>query len=186
LPIEIINFNYRLLNLILYLKKAQILMAYKNIYLLILFIFISCASKKNTVAETTTQEAHPKLIFLNYTLTKDNKDGKRISLINKIITEGKLKTIPNTYPKTGAVHDLICMQLDKHSNEITHITIENPLSKIIEYINDSLRFENRKVELKNAQFSLRLQLNSKTKFILISEIIDTLQQTNPIIKTKLD
>jgi hypothetical protein len=82
--------------------------------------------------------------------------------------------------------DLKCLQLDKDSTEVTSITIQNPLSKHIEFINDSLIFENKTIDLKSAPLSFRLQLHKNTKFIAVNEITDSLQNSNTLIITKLD
>jgi hypothetical protein len=162
------------------LFKVKIIFA-----LLLLEVFTSCALKKNA-SENTTEDINPKIIFLNYTISKEKYGKKNIQLINKIITDGKLKNNSNNYLKIGSIEDLKCSQLNKDSIEIEHVFIKNPLSKIVEYVNDSLIFENKKLELKSAALSLRLQLNSKTKFIKISEIVDTLQNTKPLATTKLE
>lgn len=160
-----------------------------HILLLILLIAlqISCASKKNIVAnETLIETLPPKLIFLNYTLSQDANGNKHIQFISKIITDGKLKNNTETYLKTGSLSDLKCSQLDKDSVEIKTVIIQNPLSKIMEYVNDSLIFESKKIELKSVPLSLRLALHDKTKYITISHIIDSLQNTRPLITTHLD
>jgi hypothetical protein len=155
--------------------------------ILLLALQISCASKKTlTVNETINEALPPKLIFLNYTISKDAHGNKHIQFINKIITDGKLKNNTETYLKTGTVGDLKCSQLDKDSVEIKTVIIQNPLSKIIEYVNDSLIFESKKVEMHAAPLSLRLPLHDKTKYITISDIIDSLQNSRPLITTKLD
>lgn len=159
----------------------------RNLFLSILFLAIlfSCVTKKTAIPEVVIEDTNPKLIFLNYTISKDENGGKRIQFIDKIVTNGRLKT-SGAYHRKAAIGDLKCTQIDNKSTEIQSITIENPLSKIIEYVNDSLIFEKRKIDLNKAPLSLRLQLNSKTKYITISEIIDTLQTSKPLITTTLD
>lgn len=148
---------------------------------------ISCASKKNKVInETVIETPPPKIVFLNYTISKDDNGNKHIQFINKIITEGKLKNNSDTYFKTGTVGDLKCSQLDKDSVAIKTIIIKNPLSKTIEYLNDSLNFESKKMELNRAPLSLRLPLYDQTKYISIAEITDSLQHSQHLITTKLD
>lgn len=147
---------------------------------------MSCGTKKSSVQEGAIEEINPKLLFLNYTISKDKSDKKSIQFINKIIADGKAKSNSNKYFNTGKVGDLKCAQLDKDSTEINHVIIKNPLLKTIESLNDSLIFENKNIILNKAPISLRLQLNSKTKLIVISEIIDTLQNSSPLITTKLD
>ena len=154
---------------------------------MLLALHFSCASKKNKVAnETDIETLPPKIVFLNYTISKDSNGKKHIRFINKIITDGKLKNNSDTYFKTGTVGDLKCSQLDKDSVAIKTIIIENPLSKTIEYLNDSLIFESRKMELNRAPLSLRLSLYDQTKYISIAEITDSLQNSRPLITTKLD
>ena len=158
----------------------------KAILLVFLTILISCVSKKNMKVEATNQEVHPKLIFLNYSISKESNGKNTITFLNKTITDGKLKSDNNKYIKTGTVGDLECLQLNKDSKEIASVTLKNPLSKHIEFINDSLIFENKKVELSKATFSLRLQLDKQTKFIAIKQINDSLYNKSTLIITKID
>lgn len=138
------------------------------------------------VNETIIETLSPQLIFLNYTLSKDANGKKSIQFLNKIITDGKLKNNTESYLKTGAVGDLKCSQLDKDSVEIKTVIIRNPLSQVIEHVNDSLIFESKKIELNRAPLSLRLSLHDKTNYITVSEIVDSLQNSRPLIITKLD
>jgi hypothetical protein len=153
---------------------------------LILLLLFSCGIFKKNITEQTSIESNPKLIFLNYSISKDDHGKKSIQFINKIITDGELKSNTNKYLKTGIAGDLKCLQLDKDSTEITSIIFKNPLSKFIEFVNDSLIFESKKTDLRHAPFSLRLQLHSQTKFIVINEVIDSLQNSTALIITKLD
>ncbi|MFI1771787.1 hypothetical protein [Thalassobellus citreus] len=156
------------------------------ILLLIVLLVMSCGTKKSITQKDVTQEINPKLLFLNYTISKDKNGKKSIQFINKIVTEGKAKPNSNKHIKTGRIGDLKCFQLDKDSTEINHVIIKNPLSKTIESVNDSLIFENKNVILNKAPISLRLQLHNKTKLIIVSEIIDALENSTPLISTKLD
>lgn len=150
---------------------------------LVLVILFSCGIKKNSPQETKLPESNPKLVFLNYTISKNEYGKKQMAFLNKIVTDGKLKN--NKFPKIGAIGDLKCTQLDKHTNPLQSVIIKNPLSQVIEFVNDSLIFEKKQINLDSRELSLRLQLDSKTKSILISEIIDSLQNTKALIKTEL-
>ena len=155
------------------------------LFILIINISFSCVSKKNTVESSSLNETNSKLIFLNYTLSETSNGKKKIEFINKIITDGKLKNNSNKYIKTGSIGDLKCSQLDNKSKTLQSIFIKNPLNKTIEFVNDSLQLESKALKLKKASLSLRLQLNAKTKNIVIAEIIDTLQNTKTLYITKL-
>lgn len=152
--------------------------------MLFLALEVACASKKTVITEN--ELLPPKLIFLNYNISKDENNKKTIEFISKTIADGKLKNNSNKYVEVGTVGDLKCRQLNKDSLELTSVIIKNPLFKTIEFVNDSLIFENKTIELQKTAFSLRLQLHSKTAFIALEEIKDSLQNSKPLIVTKLN
>lgn len=155
------------------------------IFSYILFSIFGCNTQKTIVEEQKTLEKKPKLIFLNYSISSKENGEKNIKFINQVVTDGKLKNSSTNFLKKQAIGDLKCSQLDKNSNELQNLFIENPLKKNFEFVNDSLLFERKKVILQTTELSLRLQLNSRTKSILISEVIDSLQHTKTLIKTEL-
>tara|TARA_R110002096_G_scaffold116562_2_gene252468 strand:- start:1516 stop:1989 length:474 start_codon:yes stop_codon:yes gene_type:complete len=152
---------------------------------LLVIISISCGAKKSSPQENVILEINPKLIFLNYSISKKENGEKNIQFINQIVTDGKLKSNGVIFVKNPKKGDLKCTQLDENSNELQNLFIENPLTKMIEFVNDSLSFEKKNVNLENNELSLRLQLHNKTKSILISEVIDSLKHTKALIKTEL-
>lgn len=141
----------------------------------------SCASKQNSIQNSAVEESNPKLLFLNYKISEDDNGNKTIKFINKIITDGKLKQ--NSYTNEGVYGDLICQQLDKKSNVLQSITIKNPLVKNFEFVNDLKQFERKNVELKTAEFSLKLKLEPYTKYITINEITKNKNENKPLVKT---
>lgn len=154
--------------------------------MLVLLSLTSCGSKRSIPQADAQSEANPKIIFLNYTISKGDDGHKQALLLNKTITDGKFKKASSNYINSGGIGDLKCAQLDKQSNELQVVAVKNPLSKIVEFVNDSLIFERKQIDLENGTLSLRLQLNTKTKYIVISEIVDSLKQSKPLIKTQLD
>ncbi|WP_034043436.1 hypothetical protein [Wocania ichthyoenteri] len=163
-------------------------MSQNTALLVTLFTFAiinSCASKQNSIQNSTIEELNPKLLFLNYTISVSNTGKKKIRFINKKIADGKLKSNSSKYINTGSINDLKCIQLDEKSKEIESIIIKNPLVKTVEFVNDSLIFEKKVLNLNSTPLSLRIQLNSKTKSIVISEIVDILQNSKPLITTRI-
>lgn len=160
----------------------------KPIYAFLVFILLlvfSCASKKTILKTEPIVEVNPKLIFLNYMLT-ENVDGiKKIDFISKTIAEGRVRHNKGTHVVTGQIGDLKCSQLDNESQILQSVFIKNPLNKTVEYISDSLEFKSEVLALKKAPLSLRLPLKKETTSIIISEIVDTLQNTKPLFVTKL-
>lgn len=158
---------------------------YAVLILCIISIF-SCASKKEILKDDAALDPNPKLIFLNYALSEGSNELYNIQFVSKKITDGRLKSNSAKYTKSGAVGDLLCMQLDKNDTPITKQIIKNPLLKTIEYINDSLKFESKQIKTKKSTVTLRLQLRNNCKSIVINQIIDSLQNTSPLIITKIN
>jgi len=129
---------------------------------------LSCVSALQASEEEYTLQEVPQLLFLNYEI-KTSGDKKSISLINQVTTDGRLKQHinHNSNPDLG---DLECVILDKDSLILETYSIKNPLLKIVEYINDSGHFEKKILNLDYAQFSLKLQLNTKAVYAAIHEI----------------
>lgn len=164
---------------------------YKNIKdfgftILAALLIISCASKQITSTNTNIAETEPKLIFLNYTIKKSSNASRTISLINKIITDGKLKNQVSDQNEIAEVDDLIYNQLDKNSNIVQSEIIKNPLVKTFEYVDDSNSFQMKKIELDTAQISLKLNLAPNTKYITISHIRDLNSKPEILIKTPIN
>ncbi len=145
----------------------------KYLGLVIVFQMISCAPHKSVVSEsmaigeeknTTTH----KIAFLNYEAKKTD-DEIDIKLINKIIVEGKLKKrmLGKEQPRSG---DFYLIQVDEKLEPIEEINIQNPLVRRIEYTNKLKEFVKKEVKLDSAKFSVRIQLNPKSKFIMIKQL----------------
>ncbi|WP_460218244.1 hypothetical protein [Psychroserpens sp. MEBiC05023] len=155
----------------------------KTIIIVVLFLICSCAPKKQIAVEENTTLLPPKIIFLNYSIKKNNHIKKMVSLINKIVVDGKLKG--NDFSKNKkAIGDLECVLLDKDLNEIEQIIVKNPLRKDFEYLNTNKEYEKKIILLDSAEFSIRLQLPPKCKHIRISEL--TKVQAIELITTQIN
>lgn len=148
-----------------------------------LVLFTSCGIKKTGIANNNFP---PKLIFLNYQIEKLENGEKSVQFINQIITDGKLKGNSNKYLKEGVTGDLKCNQIDKNGMILHSTVVKNPLTKNIEYVDHSKNFKLKQVVLDSSQFSLRMQLHPKAKYISLIEIKELNKNTKPLIKTKLN
>lgn len=157
-----------------------------KILIILLLFFMSCGTKQSVLANNDIVETAPKLIFLNYNIRKTANNNLTISLINKIITEGKLKNTNFNTTENVKSGDLKCNQIDENNNILKTEIIKNPLVKMFEYVDDSNEFQLKKVELDSAQISLKLKLEPNTKYITISSSIENLKELKPLIKTLID
>ncbi|ALJ04797.1 hypothetical protein APS56_06530 [Pseudalgibacter alginicilyticus] len=149
----------------------------------LLGIFTSCISNKSIATHEPSTESHPKIIFLNYSIKKDSNNSRNIEFIDKKITEGTLKNINSEV--LGVNGDLVFLQLDKKSKPLEHLIIKNPLSKSMEYLDESKSFQRKQINLDSIQFSIRLQLNPETKYISINDVNALENQSKSLIKTKI-
>jgi hypothetical protein len=150
----------------------------------VLCILYSCGSSKTLATPKSTGESPPKIIFLNYSIKKTENGTRNIRFINKVVADGKLKN--NNSNETGISGDLICFQLDKKSNELQRIIVKNPLSKSMEFLDESKSFQRKQIDLDSTQFSIRLQLKPNTKYISIGDFSIFETQKKPLIKTEIN
>lgn len=145
----------------------------KLIYIILGLLLTGCASlKKNTTKDTINEvniSTTPKIIFLNYKITKGLDKTIKASLSNKIIVEGRFKK--NIHKRTtNTIGDFICIQLDKNLLAIDSLQIPNPLIQNIEYLKPSGAFGRKQVIVNFAELPIRMQLSPFTKFISLKRI----------------
>lgn len=126
--------------------------------------FFSCDMKAQQLTSEINKVEAPKLLFLNYNITKDSSGKKVLSYMNKVIVDGRLKDLSNRQPLYGD-GDIKCIQLDKNKVALELTYIKNPLKPIVEYVNDNGELEKRQLELESAQIPIKLQLNERTAYI---------------------
>lgn len=138
-------------------------------FLLLIFIFTtSCTSTKVIVVEESkveeVAEIGPQLIFVSYKF-----NGKELTLINKIITAGKLKgkTSQGFETKEG---DLIFKQLNMNKELLSEQKIPNPRVRIVEYVDENGVFQKKSIDIENPEFTMRVDLNPQTRYLAIIEI----------------
>ncbi len=149
-------------------KKALILIS-----VIFLLFMGACKAKKDSSA--------PRIVFINYKIAKDSNGTTKIEFMNTIIAEGKLKGEINS-KKNPEYGDLKVIQANAKLEPILSIILSNPLVKNVEYLNESGGFQRKIIVLESAEFSVRTQLNARTKFIIIEEIN---KENKQLIKTKL-
>ncbi len=128
-------------------------------------ILCSCGASTEKKPEVTmeTPDANPKIVFVNYKAERNGDEMIRVSVINKIMKEGRLKG--DTSAENGAETGFNIVQLDANEQTISIMNIENPLSRVVEVVGDNGELGMKKIELDEAEFSIRLQLHSNTEYI---------------------
>lgn len=128
--------------------------------------FQSClVTKQSTSTADSTNENKPQILFLNCLAKNDSlKQEQEISLINMIITEGKIKAEVNNskIDKEGGFSYSL-LSIDKQVISQTYIA--NPLNKTIEYVDNNGHLMKKDIRLDRAEFSLRIPLITDAKYL---------------------
>ena len=122
----------------------------------------------------------PKMAFITYKISKNQEDKKSIELINLLKVDGKFKIQDNQKSPVAGDYELI--QLDKDGKQLATAIVENPLNQTVEYVNDAGEFAKKNIDFQSKETSIRVQLNSKTYYILLQEIGN---QSKNFLKTKM-
>jgi hypothetical protein len=145
------------------------------IVLLSLFQTMSCKGPgkiMNSSVKNKITSDSPKIAFLNFSIKNDTLQQEIfVRLINKIVTEGKLKEKPRKI--TPAPNDLIYIVSDENSNELESNYIPNPLKQTLEYVSETGQLAKMDFQRDSAQFSLRVQLIPNAKFISLEKFTGT-------------
>jgi len=148
------------------MRRFKISIITKLTILALLLIFQSCIlSKQNKSNSYSSIENNPMIVFLNCSIIYDSiRQEHKIRLINKIITEGKIKdtTINSKKYENG---DFEYSVLSKNNQVISHTYMPNPLDKTIEYVDESGRLGQKNIRLDSTQFSLRIPLIPNARYI---------------------
>ncbi len=134
--------------------------------LIVSLVFASCATYQKKTAQKENVIVKPKLLFLTYSIFKTSEGNIQAKLIDKIIVEGKMKEsiVGNKMFEPG---DIQCIQVNKNSMEINTINMSNPLVKTVEYSDETGRLFKKQIELDSTQLSIRMQLHSQSKFVVL-------------------
>ena len=147
-------------------------------------LFQSCVTRQVTTKQGNTISIKPRLLFLTYSIYKSSNGNFRANLINKIIVEGTLKRVNNEH-NTRSPSTIQCIQTNKNSMPIQTINMNNPLIKIVEYSDETGQLNKKQIELDSTQISIRMQLHSQSKFVILKHHRSTDGSTVILTKNEL-
>jgi len=154
-------------------------------FILVTFIFHSCAQHKNKTNKSEMETNSPKTIFLNFELSKNKDNSMALKLIDKMVVDGEIKknNLAISNPKVG---DFKCIELDERKNPIQHFYLSNPLDKRVEYVDDDGQLSSKNIKLETTTLSIRMQLHQQTHLIAMEQITDQSSKTESITVIKLN
>ena len=113
------------------------------------------------------KKAPEKLLFLSFTIKK-TKPQNEVKLLNKIVSEGKMKT---GWENTASPTDANFLQFNFLSSGDTTITyyLEHPLYKHVEVADAEGKLHRKDIELDSAEFFIRTPLLENLKGVQVAE-----------------
>jgi len=146
--------------------------------------FFSCGARAQQMASEVKEVKAPKLLFLNYTISKYTNGTYRATFINKVLTEGRLKDKTQRQPLSDA-GDIVCIQYNDKNDVLDRSYIKNPLQPIVEYVNDDGNLEKRQLNLNSAQIAIKLQLQEATSSVRLFLIDASGNASTDLITTSI-
>ena len=135
--------------------------------ILLTCIAISCQKNVRSATYTSPEpNESPSLIFLTFKIKGDSSQASTISLVSKKVVSGSKK---NTawIPRPNY---LIVQLVSSNDQVLQSDTCEHPLIRDIEYVNDAKTFERKRVNLKEADFSVRMNLPADAQSAKVTEV----------------
>jgi len=124
---------------------------------------------KTSGIETENQVAN-KIGYLFFKIEKNVSGVEKITLQEKKITEGKLKSNAVFDEKTVKTGDFIISLTDANGKEVIKQTVEDPLNPVMETYEDGI--SRTKVSLQNAEFSVRYSHSENISAVKIEKVTE--------------
>lgn len=135
--------------------------------------------------QTVAEPEAPRIVFLNYTISRTSGGSPEVRFINKVMTSGRVKKdVSHAHEVVSG--DLKVTELDGSLQPVKSIVIPNPLSRTVEYQDNSGELTKKTLELDSAQFSVRMQLDAKTEAIAVEQVNASGTGTVNLLVTKLN
>lgn len=122
-----------------------------------------------------TLSKSPQIAYLFFKVEKTNSGAEKITLQEKKITEGKLKSVPNSDENNGQNGDFIVSFTNANGKEIIKQIVEDPLNPSRE-VYDRDQISRNKISLQNAEFSVRYSHSDEIQMVKIQKISETGKQ----------
>ncbi len=148
-----------------------------TLFIILSILFVSCnlyKESKNEAKNIQTNDTS-NIYFLVFKISKDSISNKsKIELIKKTKIAGKLKEMG----EPSAYENYLTIDIFQNKQVARTVTIEHPLYKHVEYIDENGNFVAKNLELKKADFFVRCQLIGKLDEMKIYETLKSKAKKN--------
>lgn len=147
-----------------------------NFFILPVFLFCNFMQVDNLKQSKSRNENYSlsanQIVYLFFKVEKNNSGLEKITLQEKKITDGKLKSIQNSDESKGQNGDFIISLTNANGKEIIKQIVEDPLNPSRE-VYDREEISRAKISLQNAEFSVRYSQSAEIQMVKIEKISET-------------
>src|SRR5262245_22948285 len=118
-------------------------------------IVCCCHPAQHTFQPPEAETAPPKMVFMTFSIHNDSTTKSEIKLLSKKEADGKIKGLS---PTVTSPTSLTVALLDRGGQVLVEEVVEHPLYREVEYTNDRNEFERKALNLKDAEFFVRIKL----------------------------
>jgi len=122
----------------------------------------------------TTIQAENQIGYLFFKVMKDNSGSEKISLVEKKITKGKMKSAPAFNEENIKNGDLLITLMNRDGKEMVKQHVEDPLNPELESYGDEMG--KHKLKLNESEFSIRFPYSEEIKSVKIEKITNSKNQ----------
>jgi hypothetical protein len=135
-----------------------------------LALLISCRAPQPIYTHQQPQKVEKlpdQILFLTFKIQEDSASTAIIELLEKNFVSGTLK---GTSESSQTENRLIINQIDDIQHVLSEMSIDHPLIKYVEYVNEAREFETKLVRQPSAEFFIRVALQPQTSYLRIDEV----------------
>lgn len=150
------------------MKNLMIFLAI-SLYLSLNFLQLNGLKRGLQKPTITVLSEKSQIVYLFFKVEKNNSGPERITLKEKKLTEGKLKSTLNFNENNGQEGDFIVSLTTTDGKEIVKQIVEDPLNPSRE-VYDEEKISRNKISLQNAEFSVRYSHSAEIQIVKIEKI----------------
>lgn len=130
-------------------------------------------SQSQTVQKATVQSEN-QIGYLFFKIIKDHSGAEKISLVEKKIVKGKMKSTPVFNKDEMKNGDFLITLCDRKGKEIIKQNLEDPLNPELESFGDEMA--RHQLKLNESEFSIRFPYSEEIKSVKIEKITNSKKQ----------
>ncbi|MFC3159641.1 hypothetical protein SAMN05443633_11333 [Chryseobacterium arachidis] len=144
------------------------------LYLSSNFLQVQYLQENDKTVAITGIENNSKIIYLFFKAEKTSSGLEKITLQEKKMVDGILKSNPLSDESNGEIGDFVISITDASGKEITRQVIENPLNPTREIYGEVI--SRNKISLQDAEFSVRYSCAEENQMVKVEKITTTGKQ----------